>query len=127
MVVSPLNRLRKCSSYWFLGSPYTKYPGGHEKACADVAKMAAGLIREGIPIFCPVTHSHPIAYLGGIDPVDGKLWQVVNMPFAKTAHGLIVAMLEGFDISLGLAWEISYFHAEGRPIFYVDSDLMEVL
>lgn len=55
-------------SYWYLASPYSKYPAGIEAAFQDICKQTALLIRHKIPVYSPIAHTHPVAIHGEIDP-----------------------------------------------------------
>ncbi len=53
----------KAGRYWYLATPYSKYPGGPEPACHEACKAAAWLIRHDVRCYCPIAHTHPIAGL----------------------------------------------------------------
>lgn len=106
-------------SFWYLASPYSKYPFGRGRACQDVCVAAGHLIACGIPVFCPIAHSHPIAEHGGIDPVDCDLWLGLDEKFMEAASGLIVFEMTGWRESEGVQREIEYFTNAGKPIYYM--------
>lgn len=112
--------LPEIDSYWYLGSPYAKYPGGREKAYQEACKAAAELILAGYKIFCPIAHSHPIAELGGIDPGRHDIWLPVDKPMMNAAGGLIVLMMESWQNSKGLLYEIECFSMQGKHIHYME-------
>jgi Domain of unknown function (DUF1937) len=106
--------------YFYLSSPYTKYPFGPGQAFIDVCKIAAKLMDLGIPIFCPIAHTHPISSFTRHDPLDSEFWQTTNQTLMAGARaGLIVVQMEGWENSSGVAAEIEYFSKIGRPIFYL--------
>lgn len=106
-------------SYWYLGSPYSKYPGGLDAAHKAVCENAALLIRAGIPVFSPIAHSHSIARAGGMDPLDHSIWLPADKPMMDAAEGLIVLKLSGWSRSFGLAHEITVFADARKPVFYM--------
>jgi hypothetical protein len=106
--------------FWYLGSPYSKYPSGPEAAFLCAAAIAAELLKQGVPIFCPIAHSHPLAQYGQIDPLDHKIWLPADRPMMDAATGLIVAQMEGWRESYGLTHEIEVFTAAGKPVLYLD-------
>lgn len=106
--------------FWYLGSPYTKYPGGIESAFREAAKATAWLIERGVPVFCPIAHTHPVAIHGGIDPKDHAIWMPADAPFMEAAHGIIVCKMESWKESYGLKCEIEHFERAGKPIRMMD-------
>ena len=123
-------------TYWYLGSPYSKYPGefGADPALQAAAKFdaahkavcreAALLIKAGILIYSPIAHCHPIAIIGDIDPSDSKMWIKQQRPMMNVARGLIVLMLNGWMVSEGLMSEIAIFLAAGKPLIYMRPGLV---
>jgi hypothetical protein len=105
--------------YWYLSSPYSKYPRGIVQAHADVCREAARLIRLGLPIFSPIAHSYAIAIHGGLNPFDHEIWLPADQPMMDAAYGLIVSKMEGWDMSYGLRYEIDTFYGVGKPIVYL--------
>ena len=106
--------------YWYLASPYSKYPQGLEAAFIEVSKAAAQLIKQGVRIYCPISHSHPIAIYGKIDPLDHSLWLAADKPFMDGARGLIVLKMDTWENSFGIGVEIEAFKAAGKPIQYME-------
>jgi hypothetical protein len=111
------------SGFWFLGSPYSKYPHGIDAAFDAVVAARGKLILAGIPCFSPIIHSHPVAKACGIDPYDHAIWLPAERPMLDAARGLIVAMMEGWRESFGLHEEIAIFESSGKPIVYWDPEL----
>lgn len=108
-------------SYWYLATPYTKYPDGMDAAFNKACNIAASLMKHGIPVFCPIAHSHPIAG-HGIDPIDPHLWQKLDAPFVDGCMGIIVAKMRGWDTSYGVKHEIETCQAAGKPVLYLEVD-----
>ena len=92
----------------YLASPYSKYGQGHEQAFKDAAQAAATLIKRGLLVFSPIVHSHPIAMLGGVDPVDHELWLRLDLALLDECDSLLVLMMPGWDESRGVAAEIEH-------------------
>lgn len=107
-------------SYWYLGTPYTKYPDGIWKAYEHASRQAGVLVKAGIPVFCPIAHSHPIAIHGDIDPADHDIWLPADRPMMDGAKGLIVCKLPTWEISYGLQHEIEYFSGQGKPVVFME-------
>ena len=108
------------SSFWYIATPYSKYPAGREQAFIDASKIAAKFVKAGIPAFSPIAHTHPVAEYGEIDPYDHKIWLPFDAPFMALAYGLIVCKLDGWDKSIGIAHEIEAFKKAGKPVLYME-------
>lgn len=109
-------------SFWYLGSPYSKYLDGLDAAHREVCRAAAGLIKAGVPVYSPIAHTHPIAVHGELDPLDHNIWLPADEPMMDAAKGLIVLMLTGWQASFGLSHEIGVFLKAGKPVVYMSPD-----
>ena len=108
-------------AFWYLASPYSKYPLGITAAHFHVCQQAALLIRSGVPVYSPIAHMHPIAQFGDIDPFDHDIWLPVDRHMMDAAGGLIVLKMEGWSRSYGMAEEMKHFAAGGyKPIVFMD-------
>lgn len=92
--------------YWYLATPYTNYPHGHDAAHEHACQIAGQFIRAGVNVFCPIAHSHHLAQIGGLDHMDGELWKRLDAPYLENARGVIVAMMDGWAQSAGVSHEI---------------------
>jgi hypothetical protein len=104
----------------YLATPYTKYPAGIEAAFRDAASLAAELLRSGISVYSPIAHCHPLSVHGGIDPLDHSIWIPFDAAMMRAADVLIVAHMEGWQESYGVAHEIDVFTKAGKPIYDLD-------
>lgn len=120
--MSLFDSLRIKSGYFYLGTPYSRYPGGIEAGFLAACRATAALIRAGVPVYSPIAHTHPVALAGGMDPLDHSIWLPADRPMMDAAHGLIVAMLPTWAESRGLAHEIEVFEAAGKPIVYLAAE-----
>lgn len=107
---------------WYLASPYSKYPAGPEQAYRDVTKVAAALMKRGIHVFCPITHSHPLAVIGGLPLNDHDFWLPHDRYHMERCEGVIVACMDTWETSTGVTWEIQRFEKNRRPVLYLEVD-----
>lgn len=107
-------------SYWYLGSPYSKYPDGIERAFELVCTNAGLLIRCGVPVYSPIAHCHPIARNANIDPHNHRIWLPANALMMAGAKGLIVLKLKTWEQSYGLAFEMREFETWDKPIIMMN-------
>jgi hypothetical protein len=104
----------------YLATPYTKYPLGIERAFIDAAALAAQLMRACVKVYSPIAHTHPLAVHGHIDPLDHAIWLPFDEAMMAAADVLIVARMEGWRESKGIAHEVEFFERAGKPIFDLD-------
>jgi hypothetical protein len=107
------------TAFWYLATPYSKYPEGLEAAFALACGQAALFARAAVPVYSPIAHTHPIAAIGEIDPYDHKIWLPFDEPMMHAAHGLIVLMADSWQQSYGMKVEIEQFKAAGKPVIYM--------
>ena len=110
----------------YLASPYSKYPSGIDDAWREVSYLAARLLERGVPIFCPISHSHPIAKFGGLDPYSHDLWLPADQPLMRACGAMIIAKMNGWDTSYGVSEEIKHFEKAGKPIYTVEPGSLRV-
>lgn len=115
---TPLHTSGK-QTYWYLASPYSKYPLGLEAAYRDSCKAAGWLLKRSLNVFCPIAHSHPIAQFGDCAHRDHDFWMRVDKPLVDHACGMIIVEMPGWQDSTGVKMEIDWFTAAGKPIYYL--------
>lgn len=106
--------------FWYVATPYTRYPHGVDAAYRMACLEAANLLRLGLPVFSPIAHTHGIAEAGALQDEPLDYWLDVDGPFLRLAHGLIVVRADGWRDSAGVAREIAWFDACDKPVCYVD-------
>ena len=60
----------------------------------------------GKHIYSPIAHTHGIAKVGGFDPLDHDIWLPLDEKMMVACDYLVVAKMEGWDTSKGVAFEI---------------------
>lgn len=110
----------------YLATPYTKYPAGIEAAFRDAARLAARLMLAGVNVYSPIAHTHPLAIYGNIDPLNHDIWMPFDKAMMDASESLLVAHMDGWDKSYGIAIEIDYFQREGKPIFDLNPNTLAV-
>lgn len=105
--------------FYYLATPYTRYPQGMDAAARHAAIIAAELMTKGVKLFCPIVHSHEIAKVYPGHNVH-EFWMSVDRPFMAAARALIVATMDGWDVSRGVLEEIAEFEKMGKPVYLFD-------
>ena len=111
-------------SFLYVATPFARYPKGTAPAFRDAAVQAGLIALAGIPIFCPITHAFPLQQFGGLTSRDHDYWMAFDRPFMDAAAGLIVVKMASWDLSSGVAYEIDVFREAGKPIFYMEIDVV---
>lgn len=109
--------------FWYLGSPYSKYPSGRLQAYIDIMKHMAICLKAGIKVFCPIVHTHYVSLTEPLTEQDKEsydFWLGLDKVFLDASIGLIVSKMESWDISHGLLWEIDYMTRANKPIIYTE-------
>lgn len=104
----------------YLGTPYTKFPGGIEAAFVAACELTARLLRAGVKVYSPIAHTHPVAIHGSIDPLDHKIWLPFDEAIMRKADAMAVAELPTWASSYGIAHEIGVFVGAGKPVIHID-------
>lgn len=112
--------LIKDGQFFYVGTPYSKYPHGLEAAFEMACQATAYLGEAGVPVYSPIAHTHPISRHVSVSPTDHEFWVRFDAPLVRAAAGLIVVMAEGWNQSRGLTHEIEEFQRVGKPVVYWD-------
>jgi len=107
-------------SFWYVATPYSKYPGGIQAAFQQACIASAEMLREKIPLFCPIAHTHPIAVEGKMKQTNHDFWLPADQPMMDAAGGIIVVKMETWEKSTGVLYEIDQFETAGKPVRYLE-------
>jgi hypothetical protein len=106
----------------YLATPYTTYPFGIESAFKDAAALAASLLAEGVRVYSPIAHTHPLAANSALDPMDHAIWLPFDEAMMEAADAIVIAHMPGWADSFGIAHEIKVFSKAKKPIFDIDPE-----
>ena len=120
--MSPIDALKIRHGYWYLATPYSKWPAGLDDACKTAATLCGRLLLAGVNTYSPIAHSHPVSLTleGQVDPRDHDFWLRADKPLFEAAHGLLVADFPGWRESVGVAKEIAWSRAHVKPSFLLN-------
>jgi hypothetical protein len=110
--------------FWYLATPYSKYPAGLEAAFHLALDAAGLLIRAKVPVYSPIAHTHPIAILTGMDPLDHAIWLPADKPMMDAAGGLIMLRAESWEQSYGMKHELNLFQGAKKPVVWMDPGVL---
>mgnify|MGYP001599269435 CR=1 FL=1 len=104
----------------YLASPYSHPdPKIKERRFQDVCRYAAAMFRNGIHVFSPIAHTHPISVYG-LWEWKWEQWKEYDLEFIAMCSEMWVLMLPGWEESVGVAAEIKIAKGLGKPVRYVD-------
>src|SRR5258708_5779201 len=110
----------------YLATPYSRYPHGIQVAFENACQIAARLLTRGVKVYSPIAHTHPIAIHGGLNPYDHSIWLPFDQALMEYCSGLIIAHMESWETSYGVAFEIKYFSKAGKPIYDLDTTTLAI-
>ena len=120
--MTPLNKALPLdkSLFYYLATPYSKYPAGQCAAFEDAASVTGELLRRGYTVFSPITHGHPASVQASLDASDHDFWLDLDMRMIDRLDALCVPLMPGWRESLGVSMEISYAKTTGKPVFWLN-------
>jgi hypothetical protein len=121
----PMPQVDKATLY-YLATPYSKYPRGLIAAFEDAANLAARLLQVGFRVYSPISHTHPLAVYGKIDPLDHAIWLPFDEAMMEASGALLVAEMSGWRTSKGVKHEIEFFTNAGKPVLYLNPETLFV-
>lgn len=111
---------------------YLAVPYSHSEHYMLVARhlivniVAANLMAQGVYVFSPISHTHPIAEAAcGKLPRGWDFWQGYDSTILQNCEKVIVLRLPGWEESTGVQAEIKLATEMGIPVEYMDFDDME--
>ena len=98
----------------YLAIPYSRY---EEKSFQLANEVAADLIREGNIVFSPISMSHPIAVIGGLDG-SWEMWKKIDLEFIRWCDEIVLVNFDEDAVknSTGVQGELEYAREIGKPI-----------
>lgn len=105
---------------------YLACPYSHDDRAVRLARfeavnrVASALMREGLHIFSPISHTHPIAESGGL-PCGWDYWAAYDRAVLSVSNKLIVLKLDGWQQSIGVNAEMQIANEMNIPIEYMEA------
>lgn len=111
----------------YLATPYSRHPGGLKVAYMDAVVINNRLSAKGMRVYAPIVHSHLVAKLTGVDPLDHEFWMACCEPWMRRCDVLLVAMMTGWRESKGIGLEIAAFGNADKPVRYLDCETLSIM
>lgn len=104
----------------YLATPYNHPDASvRERRFLTACKVAGHFMRQGVHLFCPIAHTHPIALAGDL-PKGWDYWQAYDRAMLSACTELWVVKMEGWQESAGIRGEIEIARELGLKIQYVE-------
>lgn len=110
----------------YVGSPYTRYIYGIEAAFAWAVRTSYRLHKLHIPHWSPIVEGHPLTMQGLVEVRDVDFWQRFCRPKINKSDAFLIAAMQGWDTSDGIAREINIFVNQGKPIYFLNPETFDV-
>lgn len=102
----------------YLASPYSHPdPFVREERFEAVCKVASVLMRNGVHLYSPIAHTHPIAKYGL--PTGWDFWEQYDRVILSRCSDLWLLKLPGWETSIGCEAELQIAHEGGLRIIYL--------
>ena len=104
---------------------YLACPYSHEDEAVRIERfnavnvVAAQLMRKGLHIFSPISHTHPIAMAGGL-PKGWDFWNAYDRVMINACEKVMVLKIDGWEESVGVAAEIAIARELGMRVEFVE-------
>lgn len=104
----------------YLASPYSHPdPAMREKRFRAACMATAELMLDGHVAYSPIAHSHPVATIGGIDPMHNFDWLGQDLPVLAKFDEVHVLCIPGAAESKGVKVEIQEAKRLGKHITHM--------
>lgn len=91
----------------------------------EVNKAAAKLMFDGVFIYSPISHTHPIVLAGQL-PTGFDFWEQYDSAILNACRELYILPLEGWEQSKGVIGEIAIAQRLRIPIRFLNCDTYEI-
>lgn len=105
--------------FWYLATPYTRFPGGPQAAYYAALEQTAILVKAGHVVFSPIVHCHPLVESGFLSDGAFEAWEKFDHAMIAASAGVIVCKLPTWNESRGIRAEIDICSKIGKPVVFM--------
>lgn len=107
----------------YLATPYSHDDANVMVQRFNIAnRVAATMLKQGIHVYSPISHSHPIAMQHGL-PKGWDFWERHDRLIIEHCGKVVVLMQDGWRESIGVEAEIQIAEEMGIPVEYMEVPL----
>lgn len=118
----PWHEALKGDTFWYLCHPYMAHQGSFEASFKEANLVAGLLIKSGVHVLSPISHSHPIAMECRMDETSHDLWMPEDLAILRGANGVLINPSPGWRLSKGIRMELDEAYRLGKPVYKLDLD-----
>ena len=101
----------------YLALPYSHPdPTVREHRFRTACRASALLMKSGVVVFSPISHSVPIVAHGDLGDTDHDFWMSMDLPVLRRCDEVLVLALGGWTASLGVRRELFEALTLRKPI-----------
>lgn len=115
-----IKKLRMYRGYFYMATPYSKFPGGKDAAYEEARSYMHQFLINRIFVYSPIVHCHDLAKNHSL-PTDHLFWEEFNIRMMLASCGGIFIRMNGFDESEGCQMERAFFVEHYMPSFEFDA------
>jgi hypothetical protein len=110
----------------YLACPYTADTAKlrRERFAAAIKAAKYLMESEGLNVFSPITHSHPLHEIGMRG--DWEFWKRIDTEYLRLSEKVVVLMMPGWVESAGVTAEIKLATSMGIPVEYLSPKLLDL-
>ena len=103
----------------YLAVPYSHpSPQVRHERFEAINRYAAYLMQQGLAVFSPISHSHPIEEHFK-ETKTWDFWQIQDLPILRICTSLHVLCIPGWENSVGVAGEIKAADELSIPVVFI--------
>lgn len=111
----------------YLASPYSHPdPSVKQSRVIAVARVAGELINQGQLVFSPIAHGETIVLNNPGFGDDWQRWQFVSRGMIAKCDAFWIAMIEGWETSIGVAQEIQIANRYCKTISLINTTTFDL-
>lgn len=104
----------------YLAAPYSHPDPAVREARFQAANRAAGaMMAEGLHVFSPISHTHPIALCCDL-PLGWDYWEAFDRAILSRCSSVVVLRLDGWKESTGVRHEMAIAAELDLPVSFRD-------
>ena len=112
---------------YYFASPYSsKDPVIQNQRYLEQQRLVAHLIKDHeLSIINPIEMCHEMSKRYGL-PSGYEFWQKRDKKLISISDGIVVALMPGWDVSVGVSNEIAYAISISKEVWYLDPHSLKV-
>ena len=104
----------------YIATPYSKFPEQIRELVFDAScSITSQLMAEGLIVFAPIAHSHPIAKKYKL-PFDWAAWEEFDRRIISVCDELWILQLPSWSESVGVQAEIEIAQELNIPVVFIN-------